>query len=87
MDLQLGDTVNQAMVIDINQQVEMAQEVSFQEGVLHVRDNEGPLEGPTESQVQAEGTNTVGRDWVGTVWQLAGRVLWRDRYYHNRRGE
>ena len=29
MDLQLGDTVNQAMVIDINQQVEMAQEVSF----------------------------------------------------------
>ena len=62
MDLQLGESVNQATVIDINQQVEMAQEVGSQDGVLHVRDNEGPLEEPTESQVQAEGAYTVGRD-------------------------
>ena len=71
MDLQLGDSVNQATVIDINQQVEMAQEVSSQDGVLHVRDNEGPLEGLTESQVQAEGAYTVGRN-RGLVESLQG---------------
>ena len=71
MDLQLGDSVNQATVIDINQQVEMAQEVSSQDGVLHVRDNEGPLEKLMESQVQAEGAKTVGRDG-GLVCSLQG---------------
>ena len=66
MDLQLGESVNQATVIDINQQVEMAQEVGFQDRVLHVRGNEGPLERPTQSQVQAEGHTpwvTIG-DWL-----------------------
>ena len=86
MDLQLGESVNQATVIDVNQQVEMAQEVGSQDGVLHVCDNEGPLDGPTESQVQAEGGVHRGSRW-GTGWQLAGRVLWRDRYCHNRREE
>ena len=71
MDLQLGESVNQATVFDVNQQVEMAQEVGSQEGVLHVCDNEGPLEGPTESQVQAEGAYTVGRDG-GLVGSLQG---------------
>ena len=71
MDLQLGDSVNQATVIDINQQVEMAQEVSSQDGVLRVHNNEGPLEGMTESQVQAEGLYTVGRD-RGLVGSLQG---------------
>ena len=71
MDLQLGESVNQATVLDINQQVEMAQEVGSQDGVLHVCDNEGPLEGPTESQVQAEGAYTVGRDG-GLVGSLQG---------------
>ena len=49
-------------MIDINQQVEMAQEVGSQDGMLHVLDNEGPLRGPTESQVQAEGAHTLGRN-------------------------
>ena len=71
MDLQLGESVNQATVLDINQQVGMAQEVSSQDGVLHIRNNEGPLEGPTESQVQAEGTYTMGRDG-GLVGSLQG---------------
>jgi len=51
-------------VIDINKQVEMAQEVGSQDGVLHICDNEGPLEGPTESQDQAEEAHTVGRNRV-----------------------
>ena len=71
MDLQLGDSVNQATVINLNQQVEMAQEVSSQDKVLHVHDNEGPLEGLTESQVQAEGAYTVGHDG-GLVGSLQG---------------
>ena len=50
-------------MIDINQQVEMAQEVGSQDGVLHVHDNEGTLEGPVESQVQAAGSRfTMGRN-------------------------
>ena len=44
---------------------------SSQDGVLHVRDNEGPLEGLTESQVQAEGAYTVGRN-RGLVESLQG---------------
>ena len=71
MNLQLGDSVNQATVININQQVEMAQEVSSQDKVLHIHDNEGPLKGPTESQVQAEGAYTVGHDG-GLVGSLQG---------------
>ena len=62
MGLQLGEIVNQTMVLDINQQVEMAQEVGYQDGVLHVHDNEGPLKVSTESQVQAERAYTVGRN-------------------------
>ena len=72
MDLQLGESVNQATVFDINQQVEMSQEVGSQDWVFHIRDNEGPLEGPTESQVQAEGAHTVGRN-RGLVGSLQRR--------------
>ena len=40
----------------------MAQEVSSEDGVLHVCNNEGPSEGSTEAQVQAEGMHTISRD-------------------------
>lgn len=44
MDMQFGESVDQATVMDINQQVKMAQEVCSQDGVLQIYDNEGPLE-------------------------------------------
>ena len=54
----------------------MAQEVISQDGVFHVHDNKGPLEGPTKSQVQAEGVYKVGRDGglVGSLqdWSCGG---------------
>ena len=40
----------------------MAQEVSSEDGVLHVRNDERPSEGSTEAQVQAEGVHTISRD-------------------------
>ena len=40
----------------------MAQEVSSEDGVLHVRNDERPSEGSTEAQVQAEGVHTISRN-------------------------
>ena len=37
----------------------MAQEVGSEDGVLHIRNYEGPSEELTEAQVQAEGVHTI----------------------------
>ena len=54
----------------------MAQEVSSEDGVLHNHNYEGPSEGSTEAQVQAEGVHTISRDG-GLVSSLQGKSCGR----------
>ena len=59
---QLGDGVNQSVVGDIDQELEVVQEVSPKNGVLHISDEEDPPKGAPRPQVEGVGLCTEGRD-------------------------
>ena len=58
----MGGGVHQAAAVNVHEEAEVTEEISTEDGVCDIRDDEHPTEGAAQAQVQGEGTFTKCRD-------------------------
>ena len=58
----LNSCISQPTVLHVHEETEMVQEVSPNDGLFYLSEEEDPLKHATEADVEREGTLTKGRD-------------------------